>query len=195
MNYFVNLKPYFNYRLVYPKNTVLSETDYIAVHNYFYYQEDFVWGKVSNHEAAIKLDRTDDCHENGFCDCIECEGQVIEVHDIECDKIIIAGVCAWGYYNENFKVEFTDGTCKSVPVFLKDWACPPEAIAKSSMERDGAEYMRGRTLVEFKRKDGPCYVHYVKSDLDSVKKVRRIIFPDNICMYIFGITLERSRRN
>ena len=186
MNYFVDLKPYFNYRVVYPKDTPLNETEYIGIHNYFYFQEGADWGEVGNHEAAIRLDRTEDY------DCIECEGQIVDIPDVKCDKIIIAGVCAWGYYHEKFKMEYDDGTHETVPVFFKDWACPPELVIKANMEKEADRYMKGGTLAEFKRRDGPAYIHYVTAGLDPAKKVRRIIFPDNICMYVFGVTLMKN---
>ena len=184
MRYYVDLKPYFNLRMAYPQDTALNEVDYIGTHNYFFIQEGMEWGIISNHEAAIKLERTDNF------DCIECNNQIIEVPGITGDKIVIAGCCIWEFYNEKFKIEYDDGSTEYVPVCFGDWARSIEDFTKYTLELETSQYEKCKILKECPRRDGTAYIYYVAASLNHAQKVKRIIFPDNICMFIFGITLE-----
>ena len=187
MRYYADLKPHFNMRVAYPKDTALSETEYIGLHNYFYIQEDMKWGKaVSNGDAAIKLERTDDF------DCVVCDGQVIEIPNKKSNRIIISGSCCWsvGYQVEKFTVEYADGTNAAAVVYFGDWGWPSDIFTKYTMEMDTAHFKNIKILKEFPRRDGTGYIHYTAAKLDPAKKIKRIIFPDNINMFVFGITLE-----
>ena len=185
MRYFVDLKPYFNFRMAYPKDTDLSETDYIGVHNYFYFQEDIEYGIIGNHEVTVNIERTDDF------DCVECNNQIICLDSIPAKKIILAGACGWGQFRENFKFVFADRSVCCASVFLGDWAWPPKIWIKGSMETEGRD-LECSTLKEYKRRDGPACIYYKIIELPDIKKIKQIILPDNICMYIFGITLEAN---
>ena len=184
MRYFVDLKPYFNFRMAYPKDKVLSETDYIAVHNYFYFQEDMEWGIIGDNQAEINLERT-----SNF-DCIECNSQTIDLDDIAAKKIIIAGASSWGLFNEKFQLEYSDKTYEAIPIYLGEWSHPIEMHTRHMFEAETADYTKCNLLRKYRHRAGQAFIYYNVKELSESKEIRKIIFPDNICMFIFGITLE-----
>jgi hypothetical protein len=183
MKHFVDLKPYFNFRMAYPKETALSDTRFLDARNCFF-QDDLDWGgRICGGEAEIRLERTEE-H-----DCVECDNQTVEIPNAECRKITIAGGCAWEYFREMFKIVFTDGTFAYAGVNFGDWALSHEPWIATSMEAEAREFLHN-VLKECERRDGRVFIYYDATELPETKRVKRIIFPDNICMFILGITLE-----
>ncbi|MDR1093294.1 MAG: hypothetical protein LBL66_04010 [Clostridiales bacterium] len=171
--------------MAYPKDTPLIEAEFIGVDNRFYFQEDLAWGgPTGDGKAEIRLERTEEEH-----DCVECDGQTVEIPGIECDRAVIAGACAWGYFREKFRVVFDDGTAADAEVNFFDWAWSVGTVIGTSMEAESGDFECG-VLKEYERRDGQAFIYYNVTELPEPKRVKQIVFPDNICMFIFGITLE-----
>ena len=183
MKYYVDLKRYLNFRISYPKETPKDEIEDYAANNYLL-QEDFKKGGIiGNSTAEIYYKKA------GNFDCIECGGLVINIPDILCSGITIAGSCAWGAFREKFKIIFSDGSYAFADVAFWEIASTPEEFIKYLFEAE-AKDLQYSVLKEYGQGNERAYIYYNTTVFPETKKIRRIIFPDNICMFIFGITLE-----
>lgn len=186
MNYYFDLKQHFDMRMVYPKDTKLNEKSFIGTHNHFFNEEDYPFGIFNKEDISVKFERNKE-----FFDCIECKGQAIEVENINCNKITFAGFCAWGYFKENFLLEFMNGLTEEIIVHFFDWAWSPINSIKWSMEMESENLKNcSKTLFQRDRREGEAFMYYSISEINNKgNKLKRIIFPDNICMYISAITI------
>jgi len=183
--YYVDLKPVFNQRYVFPYNDKLPS----------FLEENFKFGEVGKDGLIVFIDRNADKQDNAFCD-----GQTIDVPDVPCDRVAIAGTCGWGIYKEDFRLEFADGTVDyaMAKFYDQNWAAKP--AIEASMDWDAAEYTDyNHILASYEKSDieqhepryKECYIYYYITDIKTKgRRLRRIIFPDNMFMNIFAITLE-----
>jgi hypothetical protein len=187
----VDLKHYFNYRLVYPQNTEVQETDtdnYKGITNNFFFEEDFDFKKlITTGNEEFIFERNKDLN-----DCIECRQTVVEVPDIDCKRISLAGISTWGMYKEKFKLIFDDGSSDNAIGYFADVAWPVHkyqqwflGIEKEAM-LDGSKILCGPK----KAREHEFYIYHYSTEFEKTRKLKKIIFPDNIFMYIFAITLE-----
>ena len=124
-------------------------------------------------------------------DHVECDSQVLEVGGIPIRSIAIAGGCRWGYYKEDFGLEFTDGRRENFTVCLSDQGFSLNRILEGLSGTDRMIYAgKCRAFDVFDAGEEKRYLFYCKKDLDQPGTLERICFPDNCFMKIFAITLE-----
>ena len=182
--HYINLKPFFNKRHVYPASTILDPR-----HPY-YVEECFKFGEVEGDGVFAYLTRNQDMMDN-----MNCADQVIEIDDLFCDRIVILGTCCWGIYKEQFELRFSDGTIEYADAKFYDWYWPAEPAIKASFDLEAKEFSDyNHIFAKFVKRDNEkeyCFMYYYKTDLKiKGRKLKQIVFPDNMFMNIFAITLE-----
>jgi hypothetical protein len=179
---YVDLKPYFNDRLVYPEKEFLTDSGY-------YTEEKFRFGEIEREGLSARLERT-----AGLLDNVICEKQAVAAGGVLCDSVILFGACCWGYYKEDFLLEFSDGTSATARACFYDRYWPITPLIVNSLELNAKELGEyNHIFVRYPKhddKDNYCFLYYYKTDL-AVKgrKLKQITFPDNMFMNIFAITV------
>jgi len=180
---YIDLKLFFNKRHVYP---AVKEFD---IMNPYYVEENFQFGEVESNGVFAYLDRNAE-----KMDSMNCLNQVVEAGDVMCDGIVIVGTCCWGYFKEEFKLKFSDGSTDAAKAIFFDWYYSIEQGIKDSLELDAKELSEYNHVFrrQVKRDDEKdcCFIYYYKTDFKiKGRKLRQIIFPDNMFMNIFAITV------
>lgn len=124
-------------------------------------------------------------------DHLECDSQILEVGGRPTRSVLIAGGCRWGYFKEDFRLEFADGRAEIFTVCLSDMGFPLDEILKGLSGTDKMVYAgKCRAFDIFNSGGEKQFMFYCKKDLEKPGVLDRICFPDNCFMKIFAITLE-----
>lgn len=125
----------------------------------------------------------------GELDNVICNLQTVLIKS-KVKKWHFLGFAYWGDVNELFRVLYADGTEDIIEVAFDDWACPH--ILDLYEKSDNCDNMVEDvfTVVSTGKMIHPIYFHdsIVKSHNDKI--VKGIIFPNNILVHIFAITIE-----
>ena len=184
--FYADLKPVFNRRYVFPAGT---ETDKMRP---YFVEENFRFGVIEKDGAAVLIERNEAKMDNAVCD-----GQTVGTPDVPCGRAVIAGISSWGFYKENFTLKFSDGSVDYARAKFYDWCWPAKFIIESSLGLETEECTDYNHILAsypkpYDEKSGPdYYIYYYVTELGiKGRKLRQIIFPDNMFMNIFAITLE-----
>lgn len=180
---YIDLKSFFNKRHVYPAST---EFDIL---NPYYVEEQFRFGEIESNGVFAYIDRNAE-----KLDSMNCLKQTVEINDLPCDSIVFIGTCCWGYYKEEFKLKFSDGSTGCAKAVFFDWYWSVEDTIKVAIGLDAEELSEYNHVFrkQIKRDDKKdyCFIYYYKTDFKiKGRKLRQIIFPDNMFMNIFAITV------
>lgn len=193
--YFVDLKPCFNSRMVYPKNYKVTDGKYIGINNHFFTEENFKFGEISKAGVFACFERN-----KKLLDNIEPESQIIEIPEIPCDRISVFGYGSWGFYKEKIKLLFSDGSIDYAKVSLYyvlgniqytiGVSYFGERKMYSEYENVFGQY-KGVSHADGKVQEKDFSIYYCITELEiKGRKLRQIVLPDNICVNIMAITLE-----
>lgn len=179
--YFVNLKPYFNFRAVYSNDT----TNDGEVPRFS--QKYFKFGMIAGDGVAARFG-----HNSEYKDSIVCARQSIMIESIPCDDVVVLGTCCWGAYAEKFQLVFSDGTEDVAEARYLDWCWPLPSYELEFTQQRAWLLSYGRVFTKYPKFNGAPgedYIFYTKTEL-SIKRrnLKQIILP-NIFMNIFAITL------
>ena len=180
----LDIKPYLNHRLIYntPQQIEKGRTD-------FGLDNDYVLKLNLNMQESAIFNEVEFKFVFGKFDNITCEGQRLEIG--ECiNKLHFIGFAYWGDTNEYFKVVYEDETEEMVEVPFNDWS---HAVFKvpwgNGMCGENTETVK--ITMSSGASTHLVHFHHIVCDINKGKKVKEIIFPDNMFIHIFAITLEK----
>ncbi len=180
----LNLAPLMNHRLVYEELPGADEE--FGLDNICILQENF------KYKAQEKINGAEFKIETGNYDNMVSERQRLEVND-SADRLHILGFGYWGDAQENLKIVYGDGEKQDVGIALLDWSHGKieDSFAKGFFEK--YELLPAGAMLSTGRLIHAIYFHHCISEVESGKTIREIIFPDNMFMHIFAVTLEQER--
>lgn len=124
-------------------------------------------------------------------DNIVCEGQELELNE-RVKAIHFIGFTYWGDACENFRLVYEDGTEEYVKVAFVDWSrSSQDCIETRFLIKNGSVTTAGICLSSG-RIIHPVYFHHYGCRVNGDKKVRKMVFPDNMFMHIFAVTMEEE---
>ncbi|MFQ9736953.1 MAG: hypothetical protein ACLR06_04060 [Christensenellaceae bacterium] len=173
----------FNHKLIYKE---LPKSGEYGLDNICILKEDF------------KLDgeRLIDGVRFNFCvgeqtDNMICSGQSLAVNEAA-DKLYFAGFAYWGDSCEKFEIVYEDGETENAEIALLDWSHGmQEGIRMRFFTRSGSLKTAG-ICISSGRLIHLVYFHRFEYIVKKGKKIREIIFPDNMFMHIFATTIETN---
>lgn len=186
---YLDLTKYYNDRMVYSEAEAKKNKTIIEESRYrFFNEEKFLYGpRKLFGETVFWLRRGVEKK-----DCIICQGQKISVEEKPCSEILFAGFCIWGYFKEEFLLQFSDGSESKAVVGFSDIAYTMEQISAGNMETETKDYMSFTKILsqESSLTDQMHYLYYQEKVFAETRRLKRIIFPENSLMYIVGITIK-----
>ena len=176
----IDLSDVVNHKLSYGKNDIINEFSGLDGN---YLDRDIllrVWDSAVGDFFLLS---------DGFYDNIECDGQVLHIGQ-NANKICFIGFFFWGKNTERVIVEFEDGIKETLRVTFEDWT------VASSDEKSifkGCSDDKVTTLFATTTKGNMIHIvnfHYAECALRHRAKVKNVIFPQNMFMHIFAVTIE-----
>ena len=186
-NIYLDLTGLYNNRMVFPKARSIDENIMIGEANNYIFSESISFNQImgTGNVSAVFRQRADGM------DNLVCESQILLLDDVTVKKITIIGFCAWGYFKENLKLECVDGTSEYAKVYFSNVSEPLENGIDSCFRIEKALYRDGsRCFKEIEMKRGKGYIYYYTTEFHEIKKVNKIIFPENCLMHIFAVTIN-----
>lgn len=172
-----------NHKLIYDK---LPESGDYGLDNICILKENFSW----NGEDKTDGTKFELCMKDWF-DNMVCEGQELEI-DEYAEKLHFAGFAYWGDAYETLKVVYEDGETEFARIAFSDWShSPEEDIQTLFFMRDNPITQTG-VCISSGRFVHLIYFHHCRCFVKRDKKIRKIVFPDNMFMHVFAVTLERA---
>jgi len=128
--------------------------------------------------------------ENNF-DNVTCEEQIIDVPREIYTSIHVLGLCEYGNYCDNFRLNYSDGSMEYVSIFLKDWEL---GVRSWGIGFTPQITQKCRVVLETKNDhDETRYMYMCSSKLPPKSELLESIeLPYNPYMHIFAITLESN---
>jgi hypothetical protein len=189
---FIDLKPHFNFRYVYPDDTAIPRDGFIGIHNLIVRESNYKFGIIANGGVSALFERNPD-----GAHLITCEGQTIKA-DFTCDKAHIFGFAAWGMYKENFRFVF-GGSAKECPIGFSDLSkhVKDEPFIQFAADMDENDCFADKFITHnayhgFISKDMSVNTYVGTVAFGEPKPMKEIILPDNFFVYIAAITLTNG---
>ena len=184
MKHYVDLKPYFNFNLVYPASHEIDEDNPVGLDNYFIYDGDYSYGPLRDDGGRAFL-----FEKNGRGEqMLTCEKQRIKIGKY-CGKIHLAGFTVWGHFKERLEAGFSDGTTEYAKAYFSELCYPLSAFPGFELERklyDDCCQILHKTTIHSQDAYFYCYT----TVFNGRKRLDCITLPDNPHMFIQAITLE-----
>ena len=125
----------------------------------------------------------------GNYDNMSCEGQRLEV-GMAAEKLHVIGFGYWGDICENLKVVYDDGSSEIIQIVLPDWSHSEKDDAMTQFLCREKEIRNAKIVLSSGRLKHLIYFHHFACGLDKNKIIKELIFPDNMFMHIFALSLE-----
>ncbi len=177
----INLKKYFNHKLFYKKIPVGNES----------FGLDGICFLIKNENSDVTLskDNIDFLISQGTFDNFELQNQVILIDNFA-EKLHFLGFAYWGDANENIKILYEDGSEDIICLEILDWTSyPPKGKEWDYLIKDTKYYepilieTAGDVELEVK-------IHHFSINVNSKIEIKELIFPENLLIHIFAITIE-----
>lgn len=191
---YLDLKPCFNDRMVYPDDVVLDENKFIGLHNFIIYESNFRFGEIENNGIFANFERNS-CGNH----LILCEGQRIRADHV-CNKIHFFGFNSWCMFMDKFIIRTNAGDIP-VNIGFSDVGWDVKSVNDTRLEADRRYYdgygdvfmtCEGYHGVRDQQLSALTYCKSV--ELGGNRYVEEIVLPDNSLMYIAAITLEQENK-
>lgn len=187
-NKYLDLAKYYNGRMVYSKTEANEDEDIGRESKYCFFDEDkFEYGvKECLGNAGFYFKRGKEKK-----DCIICRGQEIILNSYPCHGIMFAGFCIWGYFKEKFILRFCDGSEEEIFIGFSDIAYTMEQISVGNMDAETKDYLSFAKVLSKEQSlvDSVHYLYYQEMRFNQLRRLQKIVFPDNVLMYIAAITI------
>ncbi len=187
--YYLNIADTFDTRIVYDSEAAqeAAQRNALGVNNLYIDEKDFKFFQVVRKDNMAFVFRRNEL----LMDNAVCRNQTVDCCSIPCRKISIAGICNWGYYSEDFILKFTDGSESKLYATFADWIFPFDKQAEYESER-GREFNleKHRVLASFNTNGPEVVLSYSTADFGKTRLLDKLMFPDNIFMNVFAVTLE-----
>lgn len=185
----LDLRPYFDQRMTHADDLTEEERKHKILGNCFL-EKSFSYGVVEAEGVPYRLDRG----EFG-CDCVLCQGNRIAVDPLPCRRVHAAGISFWGYFEEDCRLTFDDGSSGILRLDYADWAFPVFRNPDLHFDVDRETLAAASNVL-----CGPLpvnddiipngYIYRVSSAEWATKRLVEIQLPDNILMLVYGLTVE-----
>lgn len=182
----LDVKPYCNHKFIYARAPKIKEgeTD-VGLDNEYVLKSDLRIQPVDEFDGIVFK------FSFGRYDNITCERQHIPVGQ-RINKVHFLAFAYWGNTNEYFKIIYQDGTEEFVRIPFIDWS-----HTASKKTQDIAVFGDNTTTVKVAMCQGEdphlVYFHHISCELKQGKTIKEIVFPDNMFIHIFAITLETQK--
>ncbi len=184
MKEYVKLRPYYNTRVLCPRGRMKE----IPEEERFFDEESFRLGTPEWSGRESFVFEKDGMGRDG----IVCEGQTIKTGGRNCLRIAIAGFCIFGYFKEDFILKFSDGSGEKFRVCFSDVRYPMDVIIKPTMDMETKDRLTSTNIFGEKTAEGSKrYIYYSEKEIENKERIlEEIVFPDNILMYVLGVTID-----
>lgn len=184
---FLDLRELCSRKLIYSEQEATPWSEELGLEGYILRESDFPYNTVLCRGDVECMFRKDPAGN----DCVICDSQVLDVGNAAMRSIVFVGICTWGFFTENFKLEFTDGTTEFARAYFSDVCYPLFRAAQDNIGRDEQRFLDGcKIFCTFEGERGKGYICYYRTEFPRKKILKRIHFPDNCLMNILAITLE-----
>lgn len=180
----IDIRKYLNHKLIYSKLPQGEFGEEIGLDNTYILSSNI---KFSSKEI---LDNVCFCFSFGRFDNIVCNGQTITLNEIA-TKIHFIGFAYWGDTNEFFKVVYEDLSVEMIKVPFIDWSHLPNND-KESINWYGENISRVKSVITSGEDVTLINIHHMYCEINKNKKIKEIIFPENMFTHIFAMTLENE---
>jgi hypothetical protein len=187
---FVDLKPHFNFRYVYPDDTAIVPGEFIGINNLIIREKDYGFGVNTSGGASALFDRNPD---GGHL--VSCGKQAVKAGFV-CDKARIFGFAAWGVYKEVFRFVFDGGEtdCRigfsDLSKHVGDETFTLFDADEADSRRFAGKFITHNAYHGFIDKDITVNTYMETVSFGKRKLLKEILLPDNFFVYIAAITLE-----
>ena len=179
----IDLKPFMNHKVIYEK---LPEGGAeFGLDNICILKEDVKFRREE------RINGIDFRFETGETDNIMCEKQSLKVGKT-IKKLHLVGFAYWGNIHDFFRIIYADGEEEMLRVGMADWShsADAEIYTRAFFKED--EISTAKIVLSSGQISHLVYFHLFSGEVKSDKLIREIIFPDNMFLHIFAITLERE---
>ena len=148
---------------------------------------------IAENDMKIKTSDIVDGVEFDICqgkfDNIECDGQHIDV-DFHANRLHLIGFALWCNVYSVIKIVYSDGTTRCVKIPFINWIHTYE-FNWLDIASVGGDVISHAVIASGKEQN-PVFLHHVSVDIPNTNKIQKIILPENFCLHIFAITLEKT---
>lgn len=172
-----------NHKLIYGK---LLETEDYGLDNICILKEDF---KFKDRETLDGIDFQFYVGEQA--DNIACEAQQLEINE-RVKALHFIGFTYWGDTCEYFRLVYEDGTVEYMNIAFVDWSHDIQNDVETSFLMKAGSVAKVGICISSGKMIHLIYFHHYTYRACSHKKLRKIIFPDNMFIHIFAVTIEKD---
>jgi hypothetical protein len=115
-------------------------------------------------------------------------GQRLELPPGRYASLHLLGAAEQGSYREEVRLEYRDGTVRSVPLGLSDWCQPPQFGERVALVTPFRRSNQG-TLEPLE-----CRIFAQTLPLDPTRELSAIVLPSRDNLHLFALTLEQASR-
>ena len=187
--YYLNISDAFDTRVVYDKASAHeAELKHeLGINNLYIDEKDFKFFQVVRKSNLSFVFRRNE----NLMDNASCRNQIVECPSVPCRKISILGTCNWGYFSEDFVLKFDDGSESKLYATFADWIFPFDKMADCYSEKGAEFYLEKHRVFDKYQSNGPeVILSYTTADFGKTRLLDKLVFPDNMFMNVFAVTLE-----
>lgn len=189
---YLDLKPYFNLKMVYPDNTTFVPGESIGIHNLIVEERNYLFGETKKDGRQALFEKNDKGDH-----LINCAAQKIRAERC-CDRVHVFGFNTWGIFQDRILIE-SDGGFHPYTIGFSDVKWNVKSENRKRLAADRRYYAEfGDVYKTYKGFHAECddsatvFMYCKTIELESETYIKKIILPDNPLMYISAITLEKK---
>ena len=177
----LNLCGFCNHKLVYD---LMPDTQTeIGLDNIYIQRQDLRWNTLE------QIDGTCFRFNFGSFDNVVCDSQIIPIGE-KIKKLHVIGFAYWGDTNEMFQIKYFDGSVERYNIPFIDWSHRAVDNVNNAYIFQGKQIYTPKIVISSGALVHTIHIHHCICNLEVDKVIKEIVFPDNMFIHIFAVTIE-----